>query len=348
MAKASSSVNKVLSGTLSHLPFDSALSLEKSLTYVPATTGQMPPRLEPAEARLPGHPAIRLRVSETGTLFDFLRRELCTPDLDRMSPYLGLVAKQSSAHVTPLHAQLVRGRSVVLCENPELHLLWIHERIFIKPLPPYMLSCAFWRFYLVDDASGAEPTNRAAVLAAAIGFMRTYCLLIQYESDFRLAKTAGLLPEVAEDFTRFIDFISVFATMDDSTVSGRYHFGELRLGRLNFWARIFLRRWHLHKIHWAYSTYFAQFYGPLLFAFGVLSLFLSAMQVIFAAALPSSWEVFSSVARVFSVLVLIFLLTVCALLMALFMSMALREIFHASRDFFQNRARKRKTTQGAA
>jgi hypothetical protein len=81
---------------------------------------------------LPGHPNISLRDPN---LSSFLQRELVTHRLDAIGARLWLIAKQDSSHISSLTHQHVRGRRIVITENPELHLVWIYDRIFIKPLP---------------------------------------------------------------------------------------------------------------------------------------------------------------------------------------------------------------------
>ena len=74
-------------------------------------------------------------------------------------------------------------------------------------------------------------------------------------------------------------FMAAFSDIKDSDVSGRYAYGELRLTRLNFWAKIFLRKWFFMQIYGQYDAYFSRFYGPLLFVFGVLSILLNSLQL---------------------------------------------------------------------
>lgn len=327
---------------IADVPFEQSLELETSLTYQ-AGRGKTVSQIQPCDSRLPGRPQFRLSSTGDSNLVNSLGQDFCASNLDKLSPYLGLVATQSSTHITPLHGQLVRGRSIVLSENPELHLVWIGERIFIKPLPRFLLSWAFWKGFLVETPPGFDSERREFLIRSILGFMRTYRLLIQYESDFRIAQEMGLLPSSVDDFTRFIDFISSFKNIPDALVCRRYHFGELRLSRLNFWAKIFLHKWQFHKVHWAYGEYFAQFYGPLLFVFATLSLILNAMQVAVSATTPPPWEEFVKVTRRFSVVVLIFLLSACAALLALFTFMALREMIYASKDYI--RKRKRQTSK---
>ncbi|KAH6980614.1 hypothetical protein BKA56DRAFT_585781 [Ilyonectria sp. MPI-CAGE-AT-0026] len=60
--------------------------------------------------------------------------------------------KQDSGNISPLYWQLVKRRTIIVTEDPKLHLVWIHDRIFIKPLPRYITSYAFWRDYLCTEA----------------------------------------------------------------------------------------------------------------------------------------------------------------------------------------------------
>jgi hypothetical protein len=49
----------------------------------------------------------------------------------------------------PLHYQISIGRNIVITERMDLHLLWANDgRIFIKPLPRFLLDSGFWTSYL--------------------------------------------------------------------------------------------------------------------------------------------------------------------------------------------------------
>ena len=98
------------------------------------------PNQVPGQSYLPGCPRIRLSDVNIG---EYLCEELQTTELDDMEPYLWLVAKQDSTHISSLTDQIVRGRNIIVTEQPRLHLVWAYNRIFIKPLPPYLLSRAF-------------------------------------------------------------------------------------------------------------------------------------------------------------------------------------------------------------
>lgn len=233
---------------------------------------------------IPGYPLLGLRDPMIGK---YLMAEFCTPRLDRLAPHLWLVATQDPTHVTSLTQQIVRGRRIVVTEDPELHLVWIQDRVFIKPLPKIFLSYDFWEHYLMNDHSPiSHPSHRLAVARAARGFLRTYSCLIRRKFDLRLAQhdSHPLVPRGIH-FAPLIRLLAtVGRTSSDSDISPRYHYGELRLSRLNFWTKIFLHDSRFAKVHWQYGAYLAQHYTPVLVVFGFLSVILSAMQVGLGAA----------------------------------------------------------------
>lgn len=90
---------------------------------------------------LPSQPSIAL--SDLQRIQSFLKDDLCSPDLETMAHRLWIMTTPSSDSINALHRQRVKGREVIVTEEPRLHLVWIHNRIFIKPLPRYLLSYAF-------------------------------------------------------------------------------------------------------------------------------------------------------------------------------------------------------------
>ncbi|KAJ4286663.1 hypothetical protein N0V90_012915 [Kalmusia sp. IMI 367209] len=283
------------------------------------------------DVRLPGQPTIRL--GETACLWQYLDHELCSPDLEKLAPYLWLMSMQSSANISALHRQRVKDRRIIITEDPQLHLVWINGRIFIKPLPPYLLSYVFWAKYLHsehDTASGNANSSRSKyttqqqrVIPAALGFLRTYSHLIKHESDFNIAKDERLVPSNVT-WAAFIHFISsVASNVHDFDVSERYNYGELRLSRLNFYSKIFLHRFYFHREHREYGPYFAQFFAPLLFAFAMLSVVLSALQVVTAteALLPNkaTLDNFWTFCRWISMLIVGVISSISAVMLLLFL-----------------------------
>lgn len=121
----------------------------------------------------------------------------------------------------------------------------------------------------------------------------------------------------------------------DTAVSPRYQFGELRLSRLNFWSKIFLQRLSFQKVYGQYGPYFARFYGPLLFIFGILSVALSAIQVALAAVTDPflqnnrSWVIFVRVSRGFSIATIVSVVVVSLFLLVLMLCLLGRELVFA-------------------
>jgi hypothetical protein len=258
-----------------------------------------------------------------------------------MSPWLWFLAAPNSAHVSALHAQVVRGRNIVITEDPELHLVWISNRVFVKPLPAYLLSHAFWS-YLVFSSKAASEKDRyrtKQILQAAMGYVRTYVHLIQHESDLRIAQREGLVSRNL-NLETWAAFIKDFRAIEDWQVPGRYHYGELRLTRLNFWAKPLLRRWYFRKVYWQYAEYFAKYFAPLLFVFGMWSLVLDSMQVGLQAR--PNWDRFGDLSAWFSVVTLISVLAVGSFLLGGFCILAGREMRYAVGQQIRKRKRRRK------
>ncbi|KAH6989836.1 hypothetical protein EDB80DRAFT_162024 [Ilyonectria destructans] len=166
------------------------------------------------------------------------------------------MSKQDSGNISPLHRQLVKRRTIVVTEDPKLHLAWIHDRIFIKPLPRYITSYAFWRDYLCTETGSGGLEH---IRQAALGYLRTYYHLVQHESDLRIAQDPSLCL-VPPDITweQFCDFTSSLADIADRDVSLRYAYGEIRLTRLNLYAPLLLGKSHFQRVEHQYGTYFAQ------------------------------------------------------------------------------------------
>ncbi|PSN70838.1 hypothetical protein BS50DRAFT_470234, partial [Corynespora cassiicola Philippines] len=186
--------------------------------------------------------------------------------------------------VKSLSTQLVLNRRIVLTEDPSLHLLWADDILLLKPLPAYLCSHAFWESIL-DPANPALSTEqRAALLATARGFLRSYAHLIQHRSDFALARQTGLLASFpTTSFEDLATFLAGFADVPDESVSMRFRFGLLNLDALNFHSVLRRRRWHLNRYEHRYAAYFQRFFPVMLFMFALFSVMLSAMQVIVAA-----------------------------------------------------------------
>jgi hypothetical protein len=297
-----------------------------------------------AKPHVPGEPWLEFDIGSL-SLHTFLRAELLTPSLDKLRPYLWLVSTPRSDHISSLHEQIVKGRQIIIAENPELHLAWMHNHVYIKPLPEYLLSWDFWDQCLVPGKGTRPPPDEPCILmrASALGFVRSYSHLILHHSDYRIAVECGLI-SARTSYAATRIFLSHFRHLPDSQASQRYQFGELRLRRVNFWARFFLRRFLFQKvqIHYNYNAYFSRFYGPLIFIFAFLSTTLSAMQVELSSnvspeGLSQGFRVFVKVCKWYSVCTVIVATAILVGLLILLMYMVLRELVFALRFMARKR-----------
>ena len=226
---------------------------------------------------VPGQPL--LAWNDRRGITSLLKSELLTPELDIMSPHMWMMSTQSSANINALHRQIVKGRKILITEDPQLHLVWLQDRIHIKPQPKCLLSHAFWTDAMLSPSSKSG-SRQSELVKAALGYLRSYRYLIRHESDLHIAQRDNLRLVPKEiTWEQISRFLADLATIHDNAVSPRYAFGELRLSRLNFYGKFILRRFHYERLHVQYGSYFAQFYAPLLFFFGLFALVLNAMQV---------------------------------------------------------------------
>ncbi|MCJ1358540.1 MAG: hypothetical protein MMC33_008540 [Icmadophila ericetorum] len=297
--------------------------------------------------RLPGQPAIDLSANGR-KLYDYLEDDLRTTALDDLAPYLWLISTQSGSNISPLHHQKIKRRQIILTEDPRLHLVWNEDRIFVKPLPKYLLSYEFWTRFMIPEPSQMSvkreqslppysatcpswirPTD--TIVQAAKGLLRSYAFLVKYESDFELARLHQLLPP-SVTFEQFCDFKSRFLDIEDEEVSPRYSYGELRLTRLNMLSKLLLCQWSYEPVHHQSYQYFQQFYGPLLFVFGCFSVILGAMQVEMAVESVTNypWTGFWTFCRYFSIFSISFIVFNMLVLAFLFSRKLIIELTYAA------------------
>ncbi|KAH8768403.1 hypothetical protein F5883DRAFT_554515 [Diaporthe sp. PMI_573] len=137
----------------------------------------------------------------------------------------------------PLHYQLVVGREVFVTEQMDMHLVWTTGRIFLKPIPRFLLEPRFWTEYLsADEDVGSQNTAwecERGLRKRALGFLFSYAALISHESDFLVAKDKHLLPREVNwsGWRAFVEELDTEHIYPD--VDPRFYYGELRLGRLN-------------------------------------------------------------------------------------------------------------------
>ena len=219
----------------------------------------------------------------------------------------------SYAHVRPLHQQEAHERRIIVNEKPGLHLVWYYDRIFIKPIPAYFFSAEFWAYIRNADKD---------IHRAAVGFMRSYYYLIQFQLDYEQACDKKLIPKTEDGSKRhptykeFVRFIEQFNEVTNDEVCRRYHYGELRLTRINRAATIFKRKLAYFHIHPQWGSYLRHFFAPIIMVLGGCSVIMNAMQVNLdaqemiadakdgPAGLSSSWSHFVSFSLYFPVVII--------------------------------------------
>jgi len=239
----------------------------------------------------PGQSETTPKKREDANLIEHLRKTHLTRELDGLLPYMRFIFVQTPSyrHIMPLHHQKAHDREITTDELPGLHLVWYYERMFIKPIPEYFFSAAFWE-YIRD----AEPD----VHKAALGFMRSYWFIIQYPIDYDLACEKKLIPKkpgaktdddkyhTYEEFSEFLESFSPGNVTDDM-VSRRYHYGELRLTRINR-AAIFKGKLAYFHIYPQWGSFLQHIVAPLVTIFAIASVILNSMQVSLQA-LETDW-----------------------------------------------------------
>lgn len=267
------------------VPFDKHLQLCKDLEYCGGSEGDSHLRSLASCQTLPDAPRIRLECASN--IVEYCNLDLDTPSMNNMGEKLWWAGP--TPDVVSLSQQAVLERRIQITEDPAVHLLWVEGVLFVKPLPGYLTSHAFWEF-LLDTRNGNMSTeNRTRLTATCLGFLKTYASLVQRRSDFSLARKHDLLGSFADvSFENFIAFIACFDNVPDDAISSRWRYGLIQLDALNFHSAIQLRRWHLNRFEARWATYFSRFFPVLLFIFALFSVMLSAMQVIIAA--KQMWE----------------------------------------------------------
>ncbi|KAJ5512054.1 hypothetical protein N7463_001606 [Penicillium fimorum] len=286
-------------------PFPPSCALNRELMNPPLGVNDdssQPRNGEKTIQYIPGNPGVGLLPNE---VHEYLSNELATPLLDELYNQLWLVAKRSGRHIDALHTQKIKVRSIIPTEDPKLHLIWNRNKIYIKPVPQCLLNYEFWVRYLqplgrasLEDSSSipkiAEPDDSGFDGSIAIGFMRSYTSLVKCPLDFAIAKESYLIPTDI-DWIQWSTFINHFHLLGDDRVARRYHYGQLRLSRLNWAVRIFRPKkartiWFYENPYWSTTEFVERATFPLVFLFASVSIALSSMQVALAVPVDQLWS----------------------------------------------------------
>jgi hypothetical protein len=205
--------------------------------------GQLSTPLPSTLKHLPGEPSVALNHQD---IHDYITTELDTPVLDEIYPNVWFVGRKAFDNIDPLHRQKIKGRVIVPSEDSKLHMVWTEDIFFVKPIPLCLLNHAVWTRYLADSSmdDATSPTLRSwrsMDCLISIGFLRSYSLLIRHRSDYDIARSSSLIPGDF-DWNQWSYFIHNFRALTDDRVAKRYHYGQLRLSRLNWAVRLFRPR----------------------------------------------------------------------------------------------------------
>ena len=213
--------------------------------------------------KLPGHHHIALTELST-----YLAKNLDVSRLSNIFPFLWFAGRPG--HIRALHCHRMIERSIIVAEQTDLHLVWYNQKIYVKPLPPFLLCYDFYSRHICPSPFYAD----------ACGLLQTYVKLIQYESDHRIAVELGLLPEGIS----WAQWSAFAIQVKPAVVSKRYEYGELRLYRLNLIYRFCLGHWVFgyYLQHTNFNSFFGRNFAWPLVAFAYVTTVLNAIQVILA------------------------------------------------------------------
>ncbi|KZM21242.1 uncharacterized protein EKO05_0011542 [Ascochyta rabiei] len=261
-------------------PLPQALTSSPTSSQHAATTNHQPVVFDTSPlSPLDSLPTIAGRGNEAFLANDdvkaFLREDLDLSRLNTIHAHLWMAGRPMRAR--PLHRYNMYGYEVLGTQQMDLHLLRFSNKLLVKPLPEYLVSTSFWEQYVCADE---------ALWESATGWLLSYVWLITSPLDLKLAHDNALLPAaitwpwwkaLVADFHSNVDINTLHQ------VNQRYHFGDLRLSRINsiYRTRFFFThfvRGYLYGYN-RYVVFFERNFSWILILFVFLSLVLSAMQV---------------------------------------------------------------------
>jgi hypothetical protein len=305
---------------------------ETDIFSATSTKDLRPAQLVPHPMAVSNEPFLKLDDDDNITAF--LHKELACPTIDEMEPIFHYVARKSGSHISPLHEQVMKGRTLRITEDPGMHLIWYYNIFYVKPIP----LCLFSERFLDRHVNYSRRNFNVSTCRNALGFLRSYGFLVRHESDFRLAQENHLIPNgmVYEEFQTYIER---FRGIPDAALSPRWQLGQIRLTRLNWAVRLyslpsrkgqgFSRRMYYQEIYWQTGQYVESFVPPILFIFAAISLMLSAMQVILASNSQDNQSAMLRFCWVFSFVVIALIAAVMMGIIFLIASIILAQLHFA-------------------
>jgi hypothetical protein len=266
----------------------------------PTTSSPKPDLILPATYERNKRQLQEVNPRDRDTFNAYLGRELSVDRLELIVEYLWLAGLPRLAR--PLHEQNMIGREIIATEEADLHLVWRGTRIYIKPLPEFLLCYGMWEHHLCKNEQ---------LFKNACGLLLSYLWLVRHKSDLEVAHNKSLLStEIQwEGWTALSR--EILMNIDNKSLHGinpRYKYGELRLQRLNYIYRFSPKTWsftnflrgYLYGYH-EYSTFFQRNTAWLLASFAYITIVLTAMQVGLATPDLGNNRAFRKASYVFTV-----------------------------------------------
>ena len=147
----------------------------------------------------------------------WIENELDVERLHRIKHWFWIVGRPTPRR--PLHHQKLLGRENFITEQMDMHLVWTAGRMYLKPLPRFILEPQFWTRFLScapncacavgkgtvqippvpetkkpDEPDEPKECKQRKLWRVALGFLFSYVALIRHKSDLDIAKGSFLLP----------------------------------------------------------------------------------------------------------------------------------------------------------
>jgi hypothetical protein len=253
------------------------------------------------------------------TASDFLHNSLSQEKANAIFRHLWFAG--TPRNFRALHEQSVFRRKIIPCEDPSLHLIWFNEAIYMKPLPPCLMNYEFFKQHICPSKD---------LFTLACGLLYSYTHLVRYESDFRIAVKIGLIRGTDLTWEKWQAYrlsLKSFLDIHPSTIDRRYRYGELRLSRLNaIFALKLFRFIGYHNAYTQYAPYFSRYFAGAILIFAFASVTLNAMQVATQQVQIDLSPKFISTCYRFSIAILVAVVTITALLTAVFIPIVIYDL----------------------
>ena len=263
----------------------------------------------------------------------YLWQELGVDRLNQIHTWLWTAGRPMPARA--LHHQRLLCREIVVTEQMDMHLVWTTNRMFIKPIPRFLLEPRFWVDHLscapgcTCSATSSKTMGQQRVMGCeqaqlrkcALGFLLSYTALVSHESDLFIAQESHLLPEELP-WISWKAFVQQVLNQESTYhhINKRFIYGELRLGRLNavyrFTGLSLLRGYETGYNQ--YSSYFRENFKWLAAILAYVVVVLTAMQVGLATKTLGESTSFQAASYGFTVFSIVSSLAAVAIVVAVF------------------------------